>query len=162
MSARPRRYLPLLRLRRLRAGQAERAWRAAADAIEEGQREYDRAREIESVWRAASRTLDEWLGSIGPGERVRWTAVAHARRTDIVRSVREARDYVGWWETEMERLRQALTLARAGWRREQARLDVLGQRYVSERRSAADRDEDALYQERADAAAGSRATGGVR
>lgn len=162
MSTNPRRYLPLLQLRRLRADQAERAWQRAVDALDEGRIELDKAREIEDAWWASSRKLDEWFGGAGPVERIRWTAVAQARRADIDRSLREARDYVGWWENEMERLRQAVSLARATWRREQARLDALERRRDVERRRAADREEDTLFQENADAAAASRANGGGR
>ncbi|MEI7447868.1 MAG: hypothetical protein WCK28_23470, partial [Burkholderiales bacterium] len=106
MSGSARRYVPLLQLRRLRTEQAERAMRRCLEALEDGRVELEKARGIEDDWWRASRKLDDWSAAVAPADRVRWAAVADARRADIDRSLREARDYVQWWETEIETMRE--------------------------------------------------------
>jgi hypothetical protein len=162
MTRAPRRWARLIELRRLRAGQAEQAMRRSLEALEEGRLEQVKAVDIEAEWQRAAREFRDWLGALEPAQRVRWTSVADARRADIDRSLREAADYVNWWETEMARLRQVADAARAAWRREQSRLDALQRRADAERRRAATLDEETAFQELAAAAATGRARGGAR
>ncbi|MFM1990866.1 MAG: hypothetical protein RJA99_3823 [Pseudomonadota bacterium] len=136
--------------------------RRSLEALDEGRAEHAKAVDIEADWQRAAREFRAWLAALEPTQRVRWTAVADARRADVARSLSEAADYVNWWETEMERLRQVATAARAAWRREQSRLDALQRRADAERRRAANLEEEVAFQELADAAATGRSRAGAR
>ena len=157
-----RRLVRVLQLRRLRAHQAEQGLRRSLEALEGGRAEHEKALAIEAAWQRSGSDLDAWLSAAEPGQRVRWSAIAEARRIDVLRSIREAHDYAIWCNGELDQLRQASDRARVAWRREQSRLDALERRRDAERRTAADLEEERTFQERADASATSSAPVGLR
>ncbi len=147
------RIVLVLELRRLRVRQAEQLARQRRAELDEGLAELDAARGIEAGWVRAQDDLAAWLEGVAPVLRVRWSEVADARRAEIVRALREARDYVAWWQAEVRRLQEAQAQASVALRREQARCEALERLRGVEARRLESRDEETAFQELADAAA---------
>jgi hypothetical protein len=145
----------VLRLRRLRVGEAERTLMRRREMLQEAIDEQHSAQAMVIAWDGAAGDLEAWIAA-SAGSLHRWSGVVETRRRDFRRGCDEARRYVEWCETQTVQAREAEQSARRAWMVERARVEALERRHAIQVRHAQACADEAVLEELTDAAGAHR------